>query len=151
MNVSLFFTPIPNFLPFFSSFYPVFLSSPSCLFIYAYFWILEKLEFKVKQMQIRSSIHIDWLIVTRERSFVETNFVQTPRTNNVTQILPDRSSTPGQKGYIYFPFYPILSVLKIEKKSIRGTVMTNLILQGWWGKQIIFFPILYDIGTYLGE
>jgi len=34
----------------------------------------------------------------RERSFVETNFVQTPRTNNVTQILPDRSSTPGLKS-----------------------------------------------------
>lgn len=35
----------------------------------------------------------------RERSFVETNFVQTPRSNNVTQILPDKPiGTPGNKS-----------------------------------------------------
>ena len=32
----------------------------------------------------------------RERSFVETNFVQTPRSTNVTQILPERNPTPGK-------------------------------------------------------
>ena len=36
----------------------------------------------------------------RERSFVETNFVQTPKTTNITQILPEPASTPvtGAKG-----------------------------------------------------
>ena len=34
----------------------------------------------------------------RERSFVETNFVQTPKVSNITQILPEPSSSPASAG-----------------------------------------------------
>ena len=39
----------------------------------------------------------------RERSFVETNFVQTPRTTNVTQIVAEKViATPGLASLTFF-------------------------------------------------
>ena len=70
----------------------------------------------------------------RERSFVETNFVQTPRTTNVTQIVAEKViATPGLASLTFFHKRKIESDFKY---FISSKITNTLHLEssfGVWG------------------
>ena len=78
----------------------------------------------------------------RERSFVETNFVQTPKTSNITQILPDSAgastvSTPGPST---------------SKSSASGSpTLTQVILSDKMEEKINNIQLQQEINNYKDE
>merc|ERR1712098_645920 len=79
----------------------------------------------------------------RERSFVETNFVQTPKTSNITQILPDSAgastvSTPGGPS--------------TSKSSASGSpTLTQVILSDKMEDKINNIQLQQEINNYKNE
>jgi len=77
----------------------------------------------------------------RERSFVETNFVQTPKNSNITQILPEGSKTPGKES----------KVSSTAGSSAASPTLTQVILSDKMEDKIAAIHLQQEINNYKDE
>jgi len=73
----------------------------------------------------------------RERSFVETNFVQTPKNSNITQILPEGVKTP--------------KVASSSNSSVASPTLTQVILSDKMEEKIAAINLQQEINNYKDE
>ena len=77
----------------------------------------------------------------RERSFVETNFVQTPKNSNITQILPEGSKTPAKDS----------KVSSTAGSSAASPTLTQVILSDKMEDKIAAIHLQQEINNYKDE
>eukprot|EP00090_Calanus_glacialis_P001815 TRINITY_DN11349_c0_g1_i1.p1 TRINITY_DN11349_c0_g1~~TRINITY_DN11349_c0_g1_i1.p1 ORF type:complete len:1330 (-),score=541.02 TRINITY_DN11349_c0_g1_i1:124-4113(-) len=77
----------------------------------------------------------------RERSFVETNFVQTPKTSNITQILPEGSKTPSSHS----------KVASSASSVAASPTLTQVILSDKMEDKIAAIHLQQEINNYKDE
>jgi len=77
----------------------------------------------------------------RERSFVETNFVQTPKSSNITQILPESSKTPSS----------VSKVASSASSSAASPTLTQVILSDKMEDKIAAIHLQQEINNYKDE